>query len=74
MELDTNTSPEETSHDFHSEHTIPNIWSIDHDTDAETDTPANFDQSSEEEELEKPSFLRRLKKRRSDKENNPKTD
>ena len=74
MELDTNTSPEETSHDFHSEHTIPNIWSIDHDTDAETDTPANFEQSSEEEELEKPSFLRRLKKRRSDKENNPKTD
>lgn len=74
MELDTNTSPEETSHDFHSEHTIPNIWSIDHDTEAETDTPANFDQSSEEEELEKPSFLRRLKKRRSDKENNPKTD
>ena len=74
MELDTNTSPEETSHDFHSEHTIPNIWSIDHDTDAETDTPANFDQSSEEEELEKPSFLRRLKKRRSDKEINPKTD
>lgn len=74
MELDTNNSPEENSHDFHSEHTIPNIWSIDHDVDTETDTPANFDQSSEEEELEKPSFLRRLKKRRSDKENNPKTD
>jgi cell division protein FtsZ len=74
MELDTSTQVDEQSHDFHSEPTIPNIWSLDHDADNETETPNTYEQNAEEEELEKPSFLRRLKKRRSDKENDSKTD
>ncbi|MDQ5885651.1 MAG: cell division protein FtsZ, partial [Patescibacteria group bacterium] len=54
MELDTSTQVDEQSHDFHSEPTIPNIWSLDHDADNETETPNTYEQNAEEEELEKP--------------------
>ncbi len=73
MELDTNSQADETNHDFHSEPSIPNIWSLDHDAEPESQPADDFDQHNEEE-LEKPSFLRRLKKRRSDKDNDSKTD
>jgi hypothetical protein len=73
MELDANNQVDETTHDFHSEPTIPNIWSLDHDAEHEPEAPDDFNQHNEEE-LEKPSFLRRLKKRRSDKDNDAKTD
>lgn len=68
MNIDTSASGDKEMGDLHSEPAIPNIWALDHDSDA-NDTP---DQSgrlsqSEEDELEKPSFLRRLKKRRNQK-------
>jgi cell division protein FtsZ len=79
MELDNkDTDPAE---DFTSEKPMPNIWSIDAPEEPEADeskdkkSPASKDfstppeavvSSHEEEELEKPSFLRRLKKRRND--------
>jgi cell division protein FtsZ len=54
--------------DFNSEPTIPNIWSIDSNHDDESSNNPLIDTHDEEAELEKPSFLRRLKKRRSEKE------
>jgi hypothetical protein len=67
-------------HDFTSDQQIPNIWSIHDDEDDEPkviqpDDESGSDisgESSLEEELEKPSFLRRLSRRKkdSDEDNN----
>jgi hypothetical protein len=54
--------------DLHGEPTIPNIWALDHEQDtSEGGEDSNGLSRTEEEELEKPSFLRRLKKRRGQK-------
>lgn len=50
---------------FASDTPMPNIWSID-DTDSTNDASGGVVTSQIEEELERPSFLRRLKKRRND--------
>jgi cell division protein FtsZ len=80
MELDNGgTDP---ANDFTSEKPMPNIWSIDAPEESEAETtkdtkspasskdlatpPEAVVSSHEEAELEKPSFLRRLKKRRND--------
>jgi len=57
--------------DFHAEPSVPNIWALhnDHEKDEGGSESAP---ASDEEELEKPSFLRRFKKRRSNKEDNQK--
>ena len=56
--------------DLHSDKPMPNIWALDH-AEAETETEAKdhqatplFTSDQDDDELEKPSFLRRLKKRR----------
>lgn len=57
--------------DFHADDTnVPNIWALNHDDDSATaasddddDNKATVFTNPEEEELEKPSFLRRLKSR-----------
>ncbi|MCX6728024.1 MAG: cell division protein FtsZ [Candidatus Saccharibacteria bacterium] len=67
MNLSEPMSDSSESHDFHSEPSIPNIWSIDHAEDTNTDESDN-QPAIEEDELEKPSFLRRLKNRRSNKD------
>ncbi|RTK94465.1 cell division protein FtsZ [Candidatus Saccharibacteria bacterium] len=71
MDLDHSSKVED---DFKNDNGIPNIWSIDHDQNGDTN---NNDLSAlnheDDSELEKPSFLRRLKQRRSEK-NNDKTD
>ncbi len=72
MELDSegSISANGDAHDFHSDTPMPNIWAIDHEVGLE---PKGDDQqdgekrTEEEAELEKPSFLRRLKKRRDTK-------
>jgi hypothetical protein len=51
--------------DFTSESPMPNIWSIDSDEPDESESNAVVG-SPAEDELERPSFLRRLKKRRND--------
>ncbi|MBC7581306.1 cell division protein FtsZ [Aeromicrobium sp.] len=66
MDLDS----EKNSEDFASDSPMPNIWSIDEDKE---DEAINTDHqpvvsSHVEDELEKPSFLRRLAKRNKDKE------
>ncbi len=73
MDLDHNKSDEDSlgdEHgDLHSDQPIPNIWSLDHD-DLNKDssvTHGSMEDDDEDAELEKPSFLRRFKKRSSDK-------
>jgi cell division protein FtsZ len=83
MELEQDADKHEPFHT--DEKPLPNIWTLDHpdtddaqpSTEETTVTSATFVGSAEEEELEKPSFLRRLKKRRAadkDKENTEKAD
>lgn len=53
-----------SAHDFHNDTPMPNIWTMDH---PDEDPQAGLDETErkdEEAELEKPSFLRRLKKRK----------
>ena len=71
MNLDT---PKLGQDEFHNEPAIPNIWSIDQDHSVDNDNSADMHNGHDDDiELEKPSFLRRLKQRRAEK-NNDKTD
>ncbi len=82
-DIDTTLEDNDDENDFVSETPMPNIWAIDEDQDKETDDQqdkqAESDISNEgivssklEEDLEKPSFLRRLTKRhgKDEKDNN----
>lgn len=69
MKLD---EPQESSEDFKDEQPMPNIWTLDNDTKNDNDEESKnssgkkadmFVSSVDEDELEKPSFLRRLTKR-----------
>jgi cell division protein FtsZ len=71
MKLDETKDPT----DFQDEKPLPNIWTIDHEQESEqtnssVSSEAMVISSIEEEELEKPSFLRRIKDRRSKKPEN----
>lgn len=73
MSLDSqDAASTDSDKDLHAESTIPNIWTIapDKDDDSKDNNP-NPSAAEEDAELEKPSFLRRLKKRKDkeDKEN-----
>ncbi len=73
MDLEAKT-PEQEDADLNREHPIPNIWSLDHEEEtheADTKEPAIDDADLE---LEKPSFLRRFKKRAGDKDKTEETD
>ncbi len=55
--------------DFHNDQ-VPNIWSLDSHKEDDSSQPGQSDDNSfsnsvQEDEIEKPSFLRRLKKRRN---------
>lgn len=68
MDLE-DTKGKATAEDFSSDHKVPNIWT---DMGADDETSKSKDDTSnksdyEDDELEKPSFLRRLTRRNSDK-------
>lgn len=68
MELSDNEKGE-GAEDFHSENKVPNIWShIDNEeqSDSQKDETGDTKNVYDGEELEKPSFLRRLTRRNSD--------
>lgn len=74
MDMDLEVKADEDSigdeqGELHNDQPIPNIWSLDHeDLSHDTGTIAVVSSMSDEEsELEKPSFLRRFKKRGHDK-------
>ncbi len=59
------------SEEFHGDNEVSNLWT--HDQDKDKDTPI-FTQPFEDEELEKPSFLRRLKSRKSSQKDDEKDE
>lgn len=67
IDMDLKEHVEAAATDFHSNEPMPNIWSISEDeepAEEEAERPAEPTVSShEEDELERPSFLRRLTKR-----------
>jgi cell division protein FtsZ len=69
---DTETEHAEQAADFASETPMPNIWALNHDKKSDEDSKEDDTKfhepvvsHDEEDELEKPSFLRRLARRRS---------
>jgi len=80
-DLDMELPPDQEDNDFHDDTPIPNIWAIDDENtdkkkDSETKDEDNKDEHHDdaeptvvngidEEDVEKPSFLRRLSRRRS---------
>lgn len=70
MKLEDNNIDDAHAADFHSDNPLPNIWTLDSEESTDNDT-ANDDNNNQavvsnhdEDELEKPSFLRRFKKNR----------
>lgn len=76
-DIDMNLDDNEEHTDFTSDAPMPNIWSIDDDEKDDTDNTKHkpIVSSHAEEELEKPSFLRRLAKRnKNDDDSTPDKD
>lgn len=77
LNIDTPTSTIMGSEEFNAEHPVPNIWTIepdnkdDHDQQDSQGADEHKPEDGIDSELEKPSFLRRLKKLR---DNSDKTD
>lgn len=78
MELDSHQSDDAGLGDFKSDKDVPSIWSLDADHGDDTDSSPSSKDSSDsesgssdekenEDELEKPSFLRRFKRNKSEK-------
>lgn len=72
MELTADTTDESSgAEEFHKEPAIPNIWTLENGQDDESDSSEiSHSDAEENDELEKPSFLRRLKSRRGEKDKN----
>jgi len=63
-EIDMNLGDDEPpTTDFTSDHPIPNIWAINHEEEGKDTADHEVVTSTLEEDLEKPSFLRRLGRR-----------
>jgi cell division protein FtsZ len=74
IDMDLHDEDEEEE-EFHSDKPLPNIWALDNgqpeenekdDTQKAAEPPLFNTESSDEDELEKPSFLRRLKRRKQE--------
>lgn len=75
IDMDLEQKPVETGADeFHNETPMPNIWSLDNHDEPEADKsheqPDVLATNEPGDELEKPSFLRRFRKRSSEKPDN----
>jgi len=81
ISMDIKENDPETETDFTSDVPVPNIWSMGDDKDSESKTDKEDGKahqpivsSLDEDELEKPSFLRRLAKRRQKHDEDDATD
>jgi cell division protein FtsZ len=66
-DIDMSLTDDNTDHasvDLSDEAPVPNIWTLDDETKSDNDIDSDVVTGDAEEELERPSFLRRLKKRR----------
>ncbi len=69
MDLDEQTKVNSDMGDLNNETTMPNIWSLDHEPEKQEEL--NQDTSTQQlDELEKPSFLRRFRKRKDQSSDN----
>jgi cell division protein FtsZ len=88
MDMDLHDDEDEDE-EFHSDKPLPNIWALDNDQDhKEPESKSDKEEKSvvkpetslfgadahDEDELEKPSFLRRLKRRRQDDKSSEKNE
>ncbi len=70
MKLEDNNIDDAHAADFHSDNPMPNIWTLDSEESTDSDTSSEDHDNQavvsnhDEDELEKPSFLRRFKKNR----------
>lgn len=78
MDIDRSSDSHSTgAEEFHKEPVVPNIWTLDHgdEESKDKDKPSNENEDdNDEHELEKPSFLRRLKSIRGEKTSPDKPD
>ncbi len=63
IDMNLEKEKEDQHNDFHNDN-MPNIWSMDNESAAQTDNTEYDTNRLPEEELEKPSFLRRLRNRK----------
>jgi len=81
-DIDMDLHDEDTESDMSKDTPMPNIWTLDEHTEAvkpfddkkATTTPSPITGTLDEDELEKPSFLRRLTKRRQQSDDENKND
>lgn len=80
MSLDSHTKLNSGANEFHSDTPLPNIWELEHgehesdSKEGSSSQPKDNESDAVETELEKPSFLRRLKKRRDSKDSTDTTE
>ncbi|MCA9343913.1 MAG: cell division protein FtsZ [Candidatus Nomurabacteria bacterium] len=69
MDLEDKSENTHDVSDFHNDTPMPNIWAIDHENDNEAtqNQPSENEAEHIDDELEKPSFLRRFRKRNNQK-------
>jgi cell division protein FtsZ len=70
MSLDDESEANNSIEDFHNETPMPNIWALDHHEESNNtnnEDAINIPHSQPEEELEKPSFLRRFRRKNNQK-------
>lgn len=75
MDLPESGGKDDGAEEFHKEPTVPNIWALDNEDDepnSDDKQDLNAEQAEKEEELAKPTFLRRLRKRRGEKDHKSK--
>lgn len=71
MDLDDKAAPGSGADDFHADPHIPNIWALDHPDDDDK-SPTDTDDAAKEAEkqMDEPSFLKRLRGKRKQKDDN----
>lgn len=67
MDLEDKAEPAKELGDFHNDTPMPNIWAIDNDQASDDSGPSVTPPAESSDELEKPSFLRRFRKRQASK-------
>jgi len=69
IDMNLEKEKEDQHNDFHNDN-MPNIWSMDNEDSSQTDNNEYDSNRLPEEELEKPSFLRRLRNRKKNNDDN----
>ncbi len=74
MSLDDSAPQTSGAEDFHAEHDVPNIWTLDHNDDDQPAADPTSNDSEEERAMDEPSFLKRLRNKRKHKSDSTDTN